>query len=103
MFEMRREPSIGRQNSPFVGRNPRSPRAPVYHWLQRQGHPFLEFYTLTRLSEIGHLRVFVHLPAYSMAGVFPHYRETSLLHKLLNRRRNVSKPVATPRHCDPCP
>ena len=67
------------------------------HRLNGYTHSFFEKDSVATLTIVGHLRVFVHLAAYSMTSKFTHDTITITFTVLLNRITNITKVISSHR------
>src|SRR5271156_2107201 len=96
VLEVRRIAAVRRHRGPLIIQHSHARAACVDHRLDRQHHPLLQLWALSRRTVIRQLRVFVHLRADPVAHELAHHRISILFHPLLHRGRYVSQAISRP-------
>ena len=94
VLEMRSHASVARDYSPLVGKQAYLWTTHRNHWLNGDAQTILQLLAITTLSVVGHSRIFVHLPADTMADKFLDNSVTMRLSMLLHRAAYIAQPMA---------
>src|SRR5450759_129165 len=101
LLEMRRQGTVFGDDGPAILRGLHVRPSHVDHWLQRGHHPRLQRGAGPGHPVVGHRRVLVHLPAYSVADEPPDHRESRDLGNRLYGAGDIPQPEARPARVDP--
>src|SRR6267142_4708379 len=92
VLEVRRWKAIRRAYCPAVVEQSDIGRADVYHRLNRESHPCLQFWSAAAFAVIGDLRFLMHFAPDAVPNKFAHHRKTISARFILNFGADVPHP-----------